>query len=621
MATLQTRLVLALALVGGAPLLAKTAIELSRLDAPIATEIGTRAQAALLEAAPAVEHAYLTGDRDGLNRIVRAIGTTPRLLDAVVVDPHGIAIASTASGLEGKAADATPLGPALRLASAAGAAGAGVRFASEKGAVYAALPIQLARVASHTDLIGPPSPADPSNGVLLARFDLAGATAAARQHAIESNVALALALLALLIVAGVVVNTSLGAPARRMAKAIERFDLGERGARTNLAGRDELGPVGRAFDTLAENLQALEADLLETRARLEVVLKCVPVGVMIVRRDDGRPIYVNARWKELFGIPMDASRDILSLLSTVRCERADGTPYPLEQLPIPLALRTGRPVEERELRVRRDDAVITLQAGAVPVSLWRDDTFDAVVAVVSAPDGALVPSVPQRREPVAVTETATPVMPVAVTPAPPPAVAQNQSSDRALTEAAVESESADQALTEAAVESESADRALAENAVEPLGLLTSPADAEPEDFPDEVENPQAVLVIEGEAELRDLAERALTAAGYRPFVTGDPAEAMTFARGESLRLAIAVIDLWVPGTAGGPLLDELLDFDPTLRVVAASGYRPDMPVLAASGKVTSFLPKPYGEERLLATVAQALESEPALGISPTPIES
>ena len=134
----------------------------------------------------------------------------------------------------------------------------------------------------------------------------------------------------------------------------------------------------------------------------------------------------------------------------------------------------------------------------------------------------------------------------------------------------------------------------------------------PHDIHDEVEHSQAVLVIEGEAELRERADRALTAAGYRPFVTGDPAEAMTFARGESLRLAIAVVDLWVPGTSGGSLLDELLDFDPTLRVVVASGYRPDMPVLAASGKVTAFLPKPYGEERLLATVAHALESEPAL---------
>jgi PAS domain-containing protein len=586
MTSLQTRLVLALALVGGAPLLAKTAIELSRLDAPIATEIGTRAQAVLLEAAPAVEHAYRSGDRDGLHRIVAALATTPRLLDAAVLDPRGVSIAATAPALEGRPATSTPLAPALRLTS--GGAGAGVRFASESGAVFAALPIQLARPTTDAGLTGPPAPAPASAGLLLARFDLAGATAAARQSALESNVALALVLLALLIVAGVVVNTSLGAPARRMAKAIERFDLGERGARTNATGRDELGGIGRAFDTLAEHLQAHEADLLETRARLEVVLKCIPVGVMVVRRDDGHPIYVNPRWKELFGIPMDASRDILSLLSTVRCERGDGTPYPLEQLPIPLALRTGRPVEERNLRVRRDDTIVALEAGAVPVSLWRDDTFDAVVGIVLEPAAELVPRAPQRREP----ET------MAAAPA-----------------VTTQSEMAPEPAYESPLESTDDLRTAEE--VEQPGLLTSPVDDEPaEDFHDEAEHSQAVLVIEGESELRDRAERALVAAGYRPFVTGDPAEAMTFARGESLRLAVAVVDLWVPGTSGGTLLDELLEFDPTLRIIAASGYRPDMPVLAASGKVTTFLPKPYGEERLLATVAHALESEPALDVSP-----
>src|SRR5262249_32166854 len=151
---------------------------------------------------------------------------------------------------------------------------------------------------------------------------------------------------------------------------------------------------------------------------------------------------------------------------------------------------------------------------------------------------------------------------------------------------------------------ERADQPLIAEAVEPLGLLPSPIDEETttHELHDEVEHPQAVLVVEGEVELRERAEQALTAAGYRPFGTGAPPEAVTVARGESLRLAIAVVDLWVPGTSGGALLDELLDFDPTLRIVAASGYRPDMPVLAASGKVTAFLPKPYGEERLLATV-------------------
>jgi CheY-like chemotaxis protein/PAS domain-containing protein len=567
MATLQTRLVLALALVGGAPLAAKTAIELSRLEAPVAAEIGTRARASLLEAGPGVERAFAAGDRAGLERAVKGLAATPRLEQAAVVSGSGSLLAATSDELAGRAAEATPLAPAMRLAS--GGQSQGVRFATEQGAVFAALPVRLFHVDVDAGLTGPPPPAPPSAGFLLARLDLAGATQAARSSALRSNLALALALLALLIVAGVVVNASLAGPARRMAKAIERFDLGERAARTNLASADELGGIGRAFDMLAEHLQVHEADLLETKTRLEVVLKCVPVGVMVVRRDDGRPIYVNSRWKELFGIPMDATRDILSLLSTVRCERPDGSPFPLEQLPIPTALRTGRAVEERDLRVRRDDVVIALHAGAVPVSLWRDDTFDAVVAIVAEPGSAVVPRTPQRRDP-------------APQPSPGPQPSPAEPVEQALTAAAVE----------------------------PLGLATLPMlerETEPATAEAATHPAPTVLVVEGEAALRDLAERALTEGGYRALVTGSASEAMTFIHGEGGALAAVVLDLWVPGTEGGALLDEMLALDPTLRVVAASGYRPDMPELAASGKVVAFLPKPYGADRLLATLGEATE--------------
>src|SRR6185369_3743076 len=198
--------------------------------------------------------------------------------------------------------------------------------------------------------------------------------------------------------------------------------------------------------------------------RLDLVLQCVPVGAMVVRRDDGRPIYVNARWKELFGIPMDATRDILSLLSTVRCERPDASPYPLEHLPIPTALRTGRPAEVRDLRVRRDDAVVPLLAGAVPVSLWRTDTFDAVIAVVEEPGASMVP-------------TSAPALGEGVPTRP-------------------RAEGGEDAT---------------EPAVEALDVTAFPVGAAPAapDLESVGPEPETVLVVEGEAPLRELAERAL----------------------------------------------------------------------------------------------------------------
>jgi CheY-like chemotaxis protein/HAMP domain-containing protein len=546
MGSLVMRLSLTLALLGGGMIAAKTLSELGQAEAPVTAQAEATARTALLAAAPRIERAYATGRAEAPRAALEPLAKAPGAREIAVVEATGALIAAT-PGLAGATASDTPLAKAFELVGAPG--DDDLRLAMEGSSLYAALPIRLEHGAPDPDLTGPPPPA-PGTGFALARFDHSAALAAARGRVLRANGLLAAGLLLLLVAAGAVAQLSLGRPVRRIAKAIERFDLGERAARTGTR-RGELGRIGRAFDTMAERLKQHEEELLETRNRLELVLRCLPVGVMVVRRDDGRPIYVNPRWKELFGIPMDATRDILSLLSTVRCERPDGSPYPLEQLPIPTALRSGKPAEVRDLRVRRDDQVVSLVAGAVPVSLWRTDTFDAVVAMVEQPGSRVVPETAPEGDATAwPSEARTPKEARAAEPAEP-------------------------------------------------GEVTA--------FPVGRSEPVTVMVVEGETELRELAERTLAQAGYRVLATGNGAEAMTFVRGEGPQLRAVVLDLWVPGSGGGMLLDELLAVEPAARVVAASGYRPDMPELASSGKVVAFLPKPYGADRLLAAVREVEE--------------
>ena len=557
MTSLQIRLSLTILLVGGALLALKTLSDLDRAEAPVEARAQETARAMVLEAGPRVERAYTSGRDGALLDALAPLLKSAAARAAAVVDANGSVLAMSPGAPPGADAAATPLAEAFKLVGTAGEDGP--RLTMSGPILVAALPVRLEHGPPDPTLDGPPPPA-PGAGFALARFDFSSALAAARGRALRSNVALALALLGLMVAVALVTWLSLGGAMRRIAKTIERFDLGERAARTGMK-RGALGPIARAFDAMADRFQQHEEDLLETKHRLELVLRCVPVGVMVVRRDDGRPVYVNARWKELFGIPMDATRDILSLLSTVRCERADGSPYPLEQLPIPIALRTGRPAEVRDLRVRRDDAVVSLLAGAVPVSLWRSDTFDAVIAVVEEPEAAMVPSLAPAPDA---------SMPARLRPEP--------------------------------------ELATSENSAAPLGVTAFPVGAStPRGAETPTHEPDMVLVVEGEAALRDLAEHALSGAGYRVLVTGGAAEALTFVHGEGHQLRAVVLDLWVPGSAGGVLLDELLALDPTARVIAASGYRPDMPQLAASGKVAAFLPKPYGAERLLGVVREVLE--------------
>ena len=556
MGSLQARLLLTFALVGGALLATKTAIELPRAEAPVVTMAGVEARAALLETGAAVERSFTAGDRAGIDRVLRSLTARTGATEAVVADRQGRILFASPQSLAGRPVDATAMEPVWRVASRPGE---GVRFEAEGAHFMAALPLRLERPAPAV-LDGPPPPAVGPGAVLL-RFDRTAAVAAARAQVLRLNAALGLVLLALMALAAVLVQVSVVEPARRIVRVIDRFDLGERSARVGPM-QGELGPLARALDATAERLEAHENDLLESKNRFGRTLECLPVGVMVVRRDDGRPIYVNPRWKALFGIPMDATRDILSLLSTVRCERPDGSPYPLEQLPIPVTLRTGRPAEVRDIRVRRDDQVIALAAAAMPVNLWRDDTFDGVVAMVEEVGGSLVPEPAPEPEP---------------EPYPSPSI-------------------------------------LDASAVEPIATV------ERQEHEVDAADSPLVLVVEGEESLRRVAESALTLAGYRVGVTGDGAEALAALRAEGPRVAAVVLDLWVPGPGGEALLDELLAIDPAARVIAASGYRADMPQLAASGKVAAFLPKPYGADRLIATVREVEEAS-FTGAQPSRAES
>ncbi len=557
MTSLQIRLMLAILLVGGAGLALKTSSDLDRAAAPVEARAQETARAALLEAGPRLEHAYASGKESALDQALASLLSSPGAREAGVSDATGNLIAMHPSRGALTQAAASPLAPAFKLIGTAGEDG--LRLEMKGPELAAALPIRLEHGPPPADLEGPLPPA-PGAGFTLARFDFSSALAAARGRALRSDLVLALGLLAMLLAALLVNHFSLAGSMHRILRTIDRFDLGERAARTGMK-RGALGPIARAFDAMAARLETNELSLMEAKHRHEQVLRCLPLGVMVVRRDDGRPLYVNARWKELFGIPMDATRDILSLLSTVRCERPDGSPYPLERMPIPIALRTGQPAEVHDLRVRRDDQVIELRAGAVPVSLWRSDTFDAVIAVVEAPGAALVP---------------------ATAPAPDPSLP-----------ARLESTAAEPATPTSLAHEATAFPA--ESAVS----------AEPATIP-EIE-PETVLVVEGEAPLREQAEQTLGEAGYRVLVTGSADEALTFVHGEATSLRAIVLDLWVPGSGGGVLLDQLLALDPTARIIAASGYRPDMPQLAASGKVAAFLPKPYSSGRLLAVVREVSE--------------
>ena len=543
MSSLRSQVLLILAVTFGSLLVAKTLVDFSRLGPRIEDDARAQARVALLQSGPLVERAYSDGHLGDVRRYLGQLAGSPGIRRVALIGPDGGVLASSEAALEGRPAAETALAPILPLAAAQG----GMAIAGQ--ALHAAAPVKLESGTPDPLLPGPPVPAG-GRGSLVLELDLGERMAAARLAAlVENGIGFAVALVVLTLI-GLLLEFRLGRPARQIVSAIEQFDMGDRTARTGIRGFSEIAGVGKAFDFLAERVQGEENHLLDTQASLDGLLKALPVGVMVVKRDDGKPYYVNPRWRELFGITMDANRDILAILSTVRCERPDGSPYPIEQLPISTVLRSGEAAEARDLCVRRDDRVVALIAHAVPVALSRGTGFDGVLVI------------------------------------------------------AREAEAADHVTAGPAASPAGRRLRTSEGAPRPLAVPAPRATSANEDD----DTRETVLLADGDVETRLLASRALTEGGYRVLVAEDGASALSLLRTHGPRVAVVILDLALEGPGGGSVLDALLALDPTARVIAASDYRPELPELAASGKVTAFVTRPYSTDRLMRAVREVVTS-------------
>jgi CheY-like chemotaxis protein len=81
-----------------------------------------------------------------------------------------------------------------------------------------------------------------------------------------------------------------------------------------------------------------------------------------------------------------------------------------------------------------------------------------------------------------------------------------------------------------------------------------------------------VLVVENEPAVRDVAARALRAAGYSVLLAADGADALREAERCRGPIHLLLTDLVMPRLGGGPLAQRLVAARPGLRVVYMSGY-------------------------------------------------
>ncbi|MFP4518307.1 MAG: sigma-54-dependent transcriptional regulator [Oceanicaulis sp.] len=120
---------------------------------------------------------------------------------------------------------------------------------------------------------------------------------------------------------------------------------------------------------------------------------------------------------------------------------------------------------------------------------------------------------------------------------------------------------------------------------------------------------QDILIVDDEADIRELIGGLLEDEGYEARYAGDADAALAAIR--QRKPSLAVLDVWLQGSRldGIELLDEVKKADPGLPVVVISGHGTIETAVAAIRKgAYDFIEKPFKSDKLLVTVERALET-------------
>jgi PAS domain S-box-containing protein len=119
---------------------------------------------------------------------------------------------------------------------------------------------------------------------------------------------------------------------------------------------------------------------------------------------------------------------------------------------------------------------------------------------------------------------------------------------------------------------------------------------------------ETILVVEDDAEVRDLARRVLHRQGYTVLEAGDGQQALWLAAGYSSPIHLLLSDVVMPGMSGVALAEELACARPDLKVLFMSGYSDEAVARHSTSEAgTPFLQKPFSPMALARQVRAALD--------------
>ena len=121
---------------------------------------------------------------------------------------------------------------------------------------------------------------------------------------------------------------------------------------------------------------------------------------------------------------------------------------------------------------------------------------------------------------------------------------------------------------------------------------------------------ETILLVDDEERIRILGEEMLRMAGYKVLTATNGIEALDAYRVNQDSIALVLLDLMMPEMGGKQCLEELLNINPIIKVVIASGFSANGPTKdALEAGAKAFVSKPYDIRQVLEVVRQVLDNE------------
>ena len=127
-----------------------------------------------------------------------------------------------------------------------------------------------------------------------------------------------------------------------------------------------------------------------------------------------------------------------------------------------------------------------------------------------------------------------------------------------------------------------------------------------------------ILVVDDEPTVLDTVRDGLTAHGYQVLKASGGEEALQVVQGHQGAIALALVDVVMPGMSGPEVAQRLHEVRPDLKILFMSGFSTDVVVVHGLTVGDPLLVKPFSLESLARKVHEILDYRSPFSRPPQP---